>query len=1228
MISKRFICFLLQLFVHITISSCVIAQIVTLPLKSDAFEPKVLIDNYTQADGLPLDGITSMEWGNDNWLYLTTFDGVARFNGSNFQVFNSSNDSTFLIDSITRQLHSKKNGIWLIDNEHELIKWEPNKGIRIGRKEGLPSIKVNTVVEDEQNSIWLGTEYGIFKLDPNNNQFKQFNRDLRLVVLEILPIDRHSAYAITNQGLFLVTEFQLISILPANDPLFNGDSRGRFSKALNNGIIVSTANGFIHLDNHNSILFRKELGLMVYHANLLHEDDEAYLFRSIKDFYIYKPKAKTVEIYDTPFNLNGGNFLDYNLYWQNDLLLVDDNEIFHKGKKIFSTPNNSIINSVLQDRYDNLWVATNGDGLFKIRYSKFQTLDDNDGISALNTYSIREMVGNRIWATTMGQGLVEWNGKKLFQHNVFPKEDRERIDSRTVTITRDNSVFVSFWDGGLWSNSSGKWKQEHSKNHPLINDGNVIDAIYEDNKGRLWLGTINGLFVYDRQTKNYTEIRDSLGFPIPKVRTIKPLNDTYIIAGTNGNGVFKFNLINNYAYSEPKELTGLSVRDIAIHNDTIWYASEDKGLQRVIYHKNKTTEFTRFHYPKIKTDWAVHRILSDRFGFWWLTNNQGLYRIKKSELDLYLDNKISETKLDYFTEKDGLPYRELNGGVQSAGISDGRGNLWVPGIRGISYLKPADFLKSDSLKPKLIITSYETDLTQQVVFNDIKPIEFSAKERTLTIHFNVIDFSNPENFTFSYSTDKNPTTWVDLHDKRSFTLTNLVSGSHNIIIKINNRFSYKPSNLSFNFEIEPYFYETALFYTLVFLAISGLFTGLFFTIFQRNKYREIRLQKRIDDRSKELIRKQVDTDSILKIVQQQRDELNQMNKNQIENFHSFSHKIRTPLQMIRGPVELILTSIKEQGKLDYKTAQSLKLLEKYNNELITYSNQILQVITENYQFTHEMDYSDDSIVSDSSEIIEFVEKNLPQESSINSKFTKLLIIDDIEDIRDYMKLALDNDFNLKTASSGKEAFKILATFKPDVIISDVMMPEMDGFEFAKKLYETKGFEQIPLIFLTAKDSEEDRFNGLQSGAVAYITKPANISLLKAQVSALVKRELVIKSGNTGLSKKAEISPFRKKVDELILRHLSNTDLSLETLADALHLSKSTLYRKWKDESNETLANHILSIRLSETLQLVQNQSVSFAEASSMCGFNNPSYFSRAFKKVYGCTPSEYLEKMN
>jgi len=353
-----------------------------------------------------------------------------------------------------------------------------------------------------------------------------------------------------------------------------------------------------------------------------------------------------------------------------------------------------------------------------------------------------------------------------------------------------------------------------------------------------------------------------------------------------------------------------------------------------------------------------------------------------------------------------------------------------------------------------------------------------------------------------------------------------------------------------------------------------------------------------------------------------------MNKNQIENFHSFSHKIRTPLQMIRGPVELILTSIKEQGKLDYKTAQSLKLLEKYNNELITYSNQILQVITENYQFTHEMDYSDDSIVSDSSEIIEFVEKNLPQESSTNSKFTKLLIIDDIEDIRDYMKLALDNDFNLKTASSGKEAFKILATFKPDVIISDVMMPEMDGFEFAKKLYETKGFEQIPLIFLTAKDSEEDRFNGLQSGAVAYITKPANISLLKAQVSALVKRELVIKSGNTGLSKKAEISPFRKKVDELILRHLSNTDLSLETLADALHLSKSTLYRKWKDESNETLANHILSIRLSETLQLVQNQSVSFAEASSMCGFNNPSYFSRAFKKVYGCTPSEYLEKMN
>ena len=127
----------------------------------------------------------------------------------------------------------------------------------------------------------------------------------------------------------------------------------------------------------------------------------------------------------------------------------------------------------------------------------------------------------------------------------------------------------------------------------------------------------------------------------------------------------------------------------------------------------------------------------------------------------------------------------------------------------------------------------------------------------------------------------------------------------------------------------------------------------------------------------------------------------------------------------------------------------------------------------------------------------------------------------------------------------------------------------------------------------------------------------------------VKRELVIQSEKSSTSLKNVDSIFRKKVNELILRNISHPDLSLETLAEALHMSKSTLYRKWKEEDDdETLANYILSIRLAETLELVQEQSISFAEASSLCGFNNPSYFSRAFKKVYGCTPSEYIEKSN
>jgi len=1223
-ISKIIYCCLLLLFIHIGKCDAIFAQESSIePLNKHAFEPEVLIDNYTQAQGLPIDGITSIMWGFDNWLYLTTFEGLARFNGSSFQVFNSVNDSVFTTDGIIKQFHSKKNGIWLIDGENELMYWEPKKGIRIERKQGLPNIMVHDIVEDEQESIWLGTEYGIFKMNENFT-FKQFNRDLRLVVWNLIPIDAHSTLAMTNHGLFFVSEFQLFNLLNANDPLIRKDSRVRFQKTKKGEYILSTTNGIIHFDKDFKELFRKDLDLMVYHTLTLNEVNESYLLRTVGEMYIYTPKKKKVEKYSSAFNLFGGTYRKFDLYWQDSILLVDDNEIFHKGRKIFETPNNSLIIDIKQDNVGNLWVATNGDGLFKIRYSKFQTIDQRDGIPALNTYSMREASGNRIFFTTLIQGLLEWNGHQLIKHRANTEGPTSRIDARTVTISRDNVIYVSFWAGGMWSNKTKKWERIFPKDHILSRHNNVIEAIYEDNKERLWLGSLSGLYVYDKITGKTIEIRDSLGFPIIKVRHIQQFDDQHLIAGTNGNGVFKFNISNLYAFSEPTQITGKSIRDIYIQNDTIWYATEDKGLIRAVYNKNKELNTAIFHYPKIKKDWAVHRILTDRFGFWWLTNNQGLYRIKKSELDLFLDNKIAETKVDYFTEKNGLPYREFNGGVQSAGFSDGQGNLWLPGIRGISYLQPSHFLKVDSLNPELLITHYETNLATHEIFNNLEPIHLSKEERTISIHFDVLDFSNPDQLTFSYATDTNPSIWIDLQNKRSFTLSNLVSGSHHINIKVNHRFSYQPSIIAFDFDVESNFYETALFYTLVFLVFVGLISVVFFIIIQRNKKTEIRLKKRIDDRSVELIQKQKETDSILRIVQQQRDELDQMNKNQIENFHTFSHKIRTPLQMIRGPVELIITTLKEQGKLDAKTSKSLHLLEKYNQELLNYSDKLLHVITDNYQFAQDTEEFNEPIVSESIQLSETSENK-----SEESHLIKLLIIDDIEDIRDYLSLSLNNDFNLKTASGGNEAFQILASFRPDVIISDVMMPEMDGLEFARKLYQTPGFEHVPLVFLTAKDSEKDRFMGLQSGAVAYITKPVNISILNAQVQALVKRELVIQSEKSSTSLKNVDSIFRKKVNELILRNISHPDLSLETLAEALHMSKSTLYRKWKEEDDdETLANYILSIRLAETLELVQEQSISFAEASSLCGFNNPSYFSRAFKKVYGCTPSEYIEKSN
>lgn len=257
----------------------------------------------------------------------------------------------------------------------------------------------------------------------------------------------------------------------------------------------------------------------------------------------------------------------------------------------------------------------------------------------------------------------------------------------------------------------------------------------------------------------------------------------------------------------------------------------------------------------------------------------------------------------------------------------------------------------------------------------------------------------------------------------------------------------------------------------------------------------------------------------------------------------------------------------------------------------------------------------------------------PNEKSINKDFT-ILIVEDNKDISDYLHDNLKLYYNIKLASNGKEALDLMQIKLPDLIISDLMMPIMDGAKFCKTVKKNIKTCHIPLILLTAKSSLEDEINGLEIGADDYMAKPFAMSLLEAKISNIIKTQARLKeyyslNSNVEPNKMA----FNSLDEELLTRsikiiesNLSETNMSVDFFAKEMGMSRSNLHLKLKAITGESASDFIKKIQFSKAKKLIAENRYSVAEISFMVGFNSPSYFSTSFKKYFGYLPSEYLEK--
>ncbi|WP_297100420.1 substrate-binding domain-containing protein [uncultured Draconibacterium sp.] len=246
----------------------------------------------------------------------------------------------------------------------------------------------------------------------------------------------------------------------------------------------------------------------------------------------------------------------------------------------------------------------------------------------------------------------------------------------------------------------------------------------------------------------------------------------------------------------------------------------------------------------------------------------------------------------------------------------------------------------------------------------------------------------------------------------------------------------------------------------------------------------------------------------------------------------------------------------------------------------------------------------------------------------------VLLVEDDNDVRSYVKECLQDTYDVFEAQNGKIALKMIEEEEPDVIVSDIMMPEMDGLELTHQLKNDLKTCHIPIILLTAKSSLEQRLEGLEEGADSYIPKPFSKEHLQIRIRKLLdlrkkiheryKSQYIIEDEQNNISRLDK--NFLDKISKIVKDNIQKEEFTVEELSDLAGLSRVQMYRKVKKLTGMSGSEYVRLVKLKESLELIKTSGKSMAEIAHEVGFSSPSYFAQCFKKQFGISPSDYAKK--
>ena len=348
------------------------------------------------------------------------------------------------------------------------------------------------------------------------------------------------------------------------------------------------------------------------------------------------------------------------------------------------------------------------------------------------------------------------------------------------------------------------------------------------------------------------------------------------------------------------------------------------------------------------------------------------------------------------------------------------------------------------------------------------------------------------------------------------------------------------------------------------------------------------------------------------------EERNKMEREQLDFYTQVSHELRTPLTLIQGPLEE-LAETQEAKQASSETKGLYSILRRNTRQLTEIINKMLDVQAKGLKSLKSIEADLTQSTETVSEQPITVETENHESSSLNET---VLIVDDNADIRAYLRTILQDKYQISEAADGKQGLALANEIVPDLIVSDVMMPVMNGLEFCQRIKSGTATSHIPVILLTARALNHHQIEGFESGADAYITKPFSSELLLVRINNLLKSRMKLKDLFGHQEAKTPEDPFLLKFRNYIEANLTDSDLNVETIGAELGLSRVQLYRKIKALTGQSPVELLRTARLNKGRQLLQTTGKTVSEVAYEVGFTAPSYFTKCFKDEFGISPSD------